>query len=278
MPSPSASGRSLGAAPSTLTLLLAIAAAGCGGKGVGGHCSDLAACGGNPVGVWQIDSVCEFNEPRQPLLTVPVPSAYSSPQTPALAGAAPSPTTSGDWCSGLIYLPPAAATSGTVGNVQFFAKPLAFVKGNVAFLADSSYTINVFGASPEVTHFSRSCLNAYGANPSCLDLQTGLNAQPLVNYVELTCAAGAENGCDCTYKLAETSGDIGVWAATGGTLVEYPNSGAKPQAVDFCVQDNNMTLSGRGGAHLSASSGRRTMSLTKCPDSGCPDDPNSGTL
>jgi hypothetical protein len=52
---------------------------------------------------------------------------------------------------------------------------------------NNTYSINIFCATPEVTHFTHSCLNAYGAAPTCKDLETGLNAQPLVNYVELSC-------------------------------------------------------------------------------------------
>jgi hypothetical protein len=252
-------------------LSLALLLAACGGKGVAGKCADIAACGGDPVGVWKIESMCEFNEASQPLLTVPIPSAISSPQTPALAGAPPSPTTTGDWCSGLVYLPPTAATNGTIGNVQFFAKPLQFVKGNIAFLADGSYSTNIFGASAELTHFTRGCLNAYGANPTCVDLQEGLNAQPLVNYVELTCSDGADNGCDCSYKLAETAGAIGTWRVEGSTLYQFGSRGEAPQQSDFCVAPDgqSMNFGGKAGTHLLASSGRRSMALSKCADPSC---------
>lgn len=255
--------------PLSLALALAGLTSACSGKGVAGKCADIAACGGDPVGVWKIDSMCEFNEASQPLLTVPIPSAISSPQTPALAGAPPSPTTSGDWCSGLVYLPPAAATNGTIGNVQFFARPLQFVKGNIAFLADGSYSTNIFGASPEKTHFTRSCLNAYGANPTCAELQEGLNAQPLVNYVELTCADGADSGCDCVYKLAETAGAVGTWRVDGTTMLQFPNRGDAAQQSDFCSDGQTMTMGGKAGTHLLASSGRRTMTMTKCADPSC---------
>jgi len=248
--------------------------AACGGKGVAGNCADINACGGNPIGLWKVESMCEFSEPSQPKLAVPIPSALSTPQSPSLAtDPAVNPNTSGDWCSGLVYLAPAAAAAanGTVGNVQFFAKPLEFVKGTIAFLDNGTYSTNIFGASPETTHFSRSCLNAYGANPSCADLQDGLNAQPLVNYVELVCGNGADNGCDCTYKLAETAGDVGVWRADGSTLLQFPGAGNAVQQTDFCISPDGMTMTagGKNGSHLLGSAGRRSMTLSKCADSTC---------
>ncbi|MES1173261.1 MAG: hypothetical protein ABUL62_02950 [Myxococcales bacterium] len=59
---------------------------------------------------------------------------------------------------------------------------------------------------------------------------------------------------------------------TGNQIVQYPESGAKPQVVDFCSNGSSMTLSGADGAHLNASPGRRSMLLSRGPDSGCPED------
>ena len=269
------------AAIALLSLLLGSA---CGGKGVAGDCPDIAACGGNPVGVWKVESACEFNEPGAPKLAVPIPSALSVPQSPTLATTPPpNTTTSGDWCSGLVYKAPIDATDSTVGNVSFFTLPLsvtnAYNINTIAFLDDGNgsktYSTSVFGASPEVTHFTRTCLNAYGANPTCSELQAGLRALTSVNYVNdsLLCSASADNGCDCAYTEVETSGDVGVWRVEGTSIIQFPGDGKPRQTTDFCVNGNTMTIGGKNGSHLLNSAGRRSMVLTKCSTPSCTDAP-----
>ena len=252
-----------------LGVVFALAAIGCGGKGVEGNCPDLAACGGDPMGKWLAQSVCEFREPNAPQLAVPTPPAYNVPQTPALAAAPPNPNVSGEWCSGLVYLPPSAQANGKLGGAAFYARPFASTTTSLSLLANQTYAYSTVGASNEVTHFTRTCLNAYGANPSCAELKAALDEQQFANIVDMNCYDGAEASCDCSYTVTESGGPSGVWRANGGTLTLFPDTGAPPQPADFCVQGSTLTMSGKNGAHLLAAPGRRSMVMKKCLDPMC---------
>ena len=251
---------------------ICLVATACGGKGVAGDCPDLPACGGNLVGSWQAQSVCEIRESAQPQLTVPTPPAVNVPQTPALASASPNPIVSGEWCSGLVFLPPSAQANGKLGGANFYQKPFASTITTLIFSGDQlsgAYNYATTGESRETTHFPRVCLDAYGYSPTCTELTEALGGQQFANYQEMNCTEASDNGCDCSYKAIESGGPSGVWRAEGGTVVLFPDSGATPQPADYCVSGSALTMSGRNGAHLLASSGRRSMVMRKCPDSGC---------
>ncbi len=263
--------------------VLFTSALGCSGKGVAGQCADLPACGGDPSGTWQIQNECEFDVPQQPTSISPVASAYTTPQTPALAPPPGSPTNSGEWCSGLVYLPATSATANQLAGVAFYPAPLEFNQGNVNFTASDDpaqqlfqFTIGVKSAV-QTTHFTPACLQAYGANPSCDDLTAGLLAQGTsVNYQNPSCSTASDGGCDCTYNLADTNGDSGQWRIIGNSIYTFNSpSGHPAQAMDYCVNGNTMTLSGKDGSHLLGSAGIRTMTLTKCDSGVCGD--SSGT-
>jgi hypothetical protein len=251
---------------------------GCSGKGVAGKCADVPACGGDPSGLWEVQSECQFDVPKVPV-TSGIPSAYTTPQSPDLASPPPAATTSGDWCSGLVYYAPSAANGGTIGGIQFYPAPLDFRHGTVNFTpgADAStqlyqFTIQI-ATVPQLTHFTPTCLQAHGANPTCDELTAGLAAQTLPNYQNVACKAASDNGCDCTYDLGDTTGDSGSWQIVGNSIYMFNSpSGNPPQVADYCVNGNTMTLSGKDGSHLIGSAGIRSMVLTKCADASCGSD------
>jgi len=245
-------------------LCAVLAVSGCSGKGVAGSCKDIAACGGDPTGTWTIGNVCQFDVTSPPLLMSPTAPGYLTPQTPALADPAPNPTTAGDWCSGLIYLPPPAAGMGSpVAGIQFWPAPLAFSGGSVAFEADHNYTVITTLDAAQTTHFSQACLQAYGAKPSCAELTTGLQTVSNPNYQNLECRDASDGGCDCDYTLEGTGSDSGTWAVKGNQIIEYSSSSGKPpQAVDFCVDGSTLTLGGANGASL-GTAGLRSLTATK---------------
>jgi hypothetical protein len=167
----------------------------------------------------------------------------------------------------------------TIGGVAFYPAPLEFLQGNVTFTASDDpakqffqFTIAV-ASREQLTHFSPACLQAYGANPTCDDLTAGLLAQgTAVNYQHPQCTTASDQGCDCTYTLADTSGDSGNWRIIGNTIYTFNHpSRNPPEAMDYCVNGNTMTLSGKDGSHLIGSAGVRSMVLTKCDASGCGD-------
>jgi len=264
---------------SAAALVLAVSSLACSGKGVAGNCPDLPACGGDPSGTWQIQSECQFDVPQQPSSLSPIASAYTTPQTPALAPPPASATNSGEWCSGLVYLPPSASSSNALGGIAFYTAPLDFSQGDVTFTpADDpakqifQFTIGV-KSQLQSTHFTPACLQAYGANPSCDDLTAALLAQGTsVNYQNPSCTTAPDNGCDCTYYLADTNGDSGQWRIIGNTIYTFNSpSGHPAQAMDYCVSGNTMTLSGKDGSHLLGSPGIRSMKLIKCDSGACGD-------
>jgi hypothetical protein len=186
-----------------------------------------------------------------------------------LAGAPPNPNVSGEWCSGLVFLPPSAQANGKLGGANFYQKPFASIITTLIFSANQAYNFATTGASDETTHFPRVCLNAYGYSPTCAELTDALGGQQFANYQNMHCIDTSDGGCDCSYTAIESGGPSGVWRSEGGTVVLFPDSGAPPQPADYCVSGDSLTMSGKNGAHLLASSGRRSMVMRKCPDSGC---------
>ena len=80
----------------TVSLLLA----GCKGPGAAGGCPVVGDCGGDPVGVWQVDpaSICNFPVIARPAQNYATPP-YFEPET----GATPPAVTSGSWCWDLTF-------------------------------------------------------------------------------------------------------------------------------------------------------------------------------
>jgi hypothetical protein len=268
---------------------LALALAACG-KGTGGSCADIDACGGtkaNLLGDWTINTVCQYEVPEPYLLMSPISPQLTTPQTPAYAPPPPPTTTSGDWCSGLIYRPDViAGTTSNVESIQFYHAPLLFTKGNATFTHDDKlgdrFAVIITLERTQTTHFTRSCLDAYGAHPACKDLSMGLTTAPNPNYQPppdpstgmpmdvIPCVPTADDGCDCSYTLEGTGSENGTFQLDGGntgtTIFEFgDNSGKPPQLVDFCMPDNNtLTLGGFNGAAL-GTLGIRSMELTRAP-------------
>lgn len=272
------SGVSAGKSAAFAALLASLAA--CSGKGVAGNCTDYPACGGDPSGTWQIQTECQFDVYQPATAPSPIASAYTVPQTPALATPAPSTAlSSGEWCSGLVYLPATSADANQLAGVAFYPAPLEFHSGFVTFTPSDDPAQQLFQftiavkSKPQLTHFAPACLQAYGANPSCDDITAGLIAQGTsVNYQNASCATASDGGCDCSYNLADTNGDSGQWRLIGNTIYAFNSpSGHPAQAMDYCVNGNTMTLSGKDGSHLLGSAGIRTMTLTKCDSGACGD-------
>jgi hypothetical protein len=248
-------------------LLLVIAAASvsaCQGKGVGGSCADVAGCGGNLVGKWQVNGFCQY-EVDPPSSTNTLPAGYTTPQTPTLAS--PMPTTNtGDWCQGLVVIP---ADGGAMATAGFFQPPSNFMTGTLDFEDDGTYQFMLTGIANTVAHFSLACIAAHGAAISCTALATDLNAVPNVNYTNVRCSNASDGGCDCSLSLGDSGFDHGTWALDSTKTVVYEtstNAGKGPQAASFCVdQDNNtLTLSGYDGATLiGGPAGLRTLTASR---------------
>jgi hypothetical protein len=285
--------------PSLVLALGAIATAGCG-QGAKGGCPALPACGGNPVGTWSLandSDSCQF-QPVRPAQTVDV-TAFTglTPPLPAtIAPPQPNPvvaqqTTSGDWCSSLVYVED--PTPGVTNAVLWHDAP-KLTAANITFGADFSYLSTLtFSTDPKTddlpvtrntTHFAPRCLLANGAtSPTCDKLTTALTAfyapqnpsavEPAA-FSQISCTGdAATTGCDCSYIFTVAVSDQGMWAVNGDTLLQdsegflYNGAAVDSQAPSttlessFCAEKSSLQLSGARGGSLFGVLGLRTMEL-----------------
>ena len=206
----------------------------------------------------------------------------------------PQPTTSGSWCSGLVYTPPAMATpDGSVMNVTLWHEPAAFTSGTMSFTADHKYEATLVLSTQSSTHFRASCLQSNGFAPTCVQLQRQLtafyanaaklkNGQPAYRAPKgvdpsagIQCIEMDDNGCRCNYTYQVEVSDKGAWATSGSFISltneiyayngvrNVPNAPTLPSVATFCASGNSLSLSGNGGSSLSGVVGLRTMSLRK---------------
>jgi hypothetical protein len=247
-----------------------IATAGCTSQGMTAGCKELATCGGNPVGMWNVGSICEADP--QPSYMVPqaTPDQVAA-QNPNLTPAQTS-SASGDWCYGLIYLPDSLAMgSPPLVALSLWHQAAPFAGGGVNFHHNpppvgDTYDVNLAFYIRDTAHFAQRCLQAYGATPKCSELQASMvqffNNSP--NYGDPVCTdASNGDGCDCNYKFSSVGGDFGNWVVEQTSpprLVLFSNSGGVFTGT-FCVTGNSMQLSGFEGQGLFGQSGLHEMLL-----------------
>jgi len=283
--------RSITAGLLALLPLALLAISGCSGKGAEGSCGATATCGGDPTGTWTVAGACQFHA-DQPYQDVSLVEEMQAPLTPSLAPPQEEATTTGSWCSQLVFLPPNSTTPG-VKDVTLWHDAPALTTGTVEFDASGSYSTTLNFATVSTTHFAPACLQSAGANPSCDDLAQGLTTfyvnsamargvtggpTPTPGFEAIQCLAASDQGCDCYYDYKVVLTDQGTWAkgdniiTEANTLYLYNGQAVKSQAptgpmeASFCQSgDQQLTLSGYAGTSLSAAVGLRTLSLQKSP-------------
>jgi len=269
------------------------AASGCGGGGSEGGCGSTASCGGDLTGQWQVGGVCQYM-PSQPDQPLSFPEYTAQPQDPMVSPPQPQPTTSGSWCSGLVYSPPATKTpDGTVMNVTLWHEPAAFTSGTMSFTPDHKYQATLVFSTQSSTHFAPSCLQSNGFAPTCAQLQRQLtkfyadsamqrNGQPAYRAPKrvdpaagIQCIDMDDGGCRCDYTYQIEVGDNGAWATSGSFVsltnekyayngvLNAPNAPTLPTLATYCANGGSLALSGNAGSSLSGVVGLRTMSLRK---------------
>jgi len=280
-----------------LGLAFGCSLSGCG-TGAKGECPGLGSCGGDPSGNWKIANVCQYG-PVRPSQPTDI-GEFLSGAAPTLAPPQPNPvlpvqTTSGDWCSSLVY-----PSDGTITNAALWHDPPILVDGAVGFMAaDHSYTATYTFSTPvgpgdplapgalNSTHFAPACLVANGGKsmtdpalpPTCAELATALTkyyaAQPVPAFNDIQCAVTTDGGCDCSYIFRLVVADTGSWSVSGSTLLEtsslitFNGQEAKTQApartleASFCAQPGAMLqLTGKDGSSLNGLLGLRSLSFT----------------
>jgi hypothetical protein len=279
----------------TITVLATIAAvaAGCGGGGTEGGCGDTASCGGDPTGTWKVDGVCQY-QPPVPDQPISLPEYTSGKVDPMLTPPQPQPTTSGSWCSGLIFVPPnPQAPGGSIKTVNLWHDPVNFTSGTKTLSQDHKYQSNLVFSTQSTTYFPTSCLQANGFNPTCAQLQSALTTYYVGAAMQakvqsaytapagvdpaagIQCVPTTDEGCNCHYTYQLEVADSGAWATSDGLLSEtsasYTYNGVLnqtdqptvPVVANYCASGNHLTLSGNAGTSLSGVVGLRTLSLRK---------------
>jgi hypothetical protein len=266
-----------------LTLLAAqavslLSAAGCGGSaGAQDGCPELPTCGGDPTGSWQVRAVggsCQYLPPVTYSVPVLPPPATMLQQTPTPQTAPKSP---GDDCFSLVYEPNVLPNSS--GPIQLVALPHqqgTVRNGPVNLLPDHEYNVAVQTVSYTTVHFSRACLTAYGANPSCDDLAKALPefaTEPNYQFSEtgaattdpFVCIVGSPDGCDCTYPYESTAADVGTWRVTGNILYFLSEQNVTEPITEttYCSDPvaKTLTITGRDGQSLFSVKGLRSFTF-----------------
>lgn len=277
----------------TLASLFAAALAGglfgCAGKGAEGSCGIAGDCGdGNPqalVGTYTLTQACQFSASNlyQPMNLT---EQLQQPQNPSLAPLQPQPTTTGDWCSMLVY------NAMGVQSVNLWHDAPQLVGGGTLKLDNTGgaqkYSVAVkFETPKETTHFSATCLTYSGQNPTCAQLQTSLNdfydrAAMQSNppnpraFTDLTCATAANgDGCDCSYVYQVILTDEGAWDADPAFIIQssgtYRYNGiqvssqapTRQMVSTYCQDGNTLTMTGYLGATFEDAVGVRSVAFTK---------------
>jgi hypothetical protein len=260
----------------------AAASTSCSAPGAEQGCPPPPACGGNIVGTWTFaDNGCYALLPSayKPIALYP---QQTTPQTPSLSKPSGSSTTSGSWCSDLLYLPASPGMPrGQVMYVNLYANPAPLTGAQLTFRSDHTYSLGVtFGsvtdageplapAGLNTTHFTPECIQAFGANPTCADLAAAIfefyiEPPPISN---IQCTLASDQGCDCSYDYENPVVDNGQWATPpGGTLLyEYSDYAQQPYPVSYCVTGSGasakLTLTGYQGHNLTNIGGLRTIVL-----------------
>jgi hypothetical protein len=248
-----------------LALALAIGAAACGGKGTEGTCGTYPACGGDPMGNWTLSTGCQ-NLIVMPYQQPSLPDQLMQPQTATQAPPQPMVTTSGDWCSQLVY-EPATDPSMPVRSVVLWHGPPTVHDGYLHMRADGTYAAQIQFITLEHTFFASTCLTRYNAvAPTCeklgTDLATYEQTQPGFMFDQpMTCTGDPSVGCDCSYHYQVQSGEMGTWAvdpANSGSIVFSSTNRSEPQSASFCQTGDTLQLSGNDGTNLFSAAGVRS--------------------
>ncbi|MDB4979362.1 MAG: hypothetical protein JWM82_114 [Myxococcales bacterium] len=263
-----------------LVALGSIGFVGCGGKGTAGTCSTYGACGADAKGVsgnWRLVAGCA-NLIVSPYQEPSLPEQLQQPQTLTQAPPQPQPTTSGDWCSQLVY-EPSTSPSMAVRGVVLWHGPPSVSDGYLNQAADptdgtrGTYSAQIQFRTHETTYFANACLTRFErVAPSCAKFGTDLEAyfasQPGFKFdpATPTCTGDSAVGCTCRYDYQVQAGEMGTWQidpASSTTIVYAGTSRTEPQSASFCQQGDTLELSGLDGTSLFNAAGVRSAKLQR---------------
>ena len=215
-----------------------------------------------------------------------------------------------DWCV-LLVTGPGAGQDIEVAEPRFYygEGPIGFA--TLKFQADGHFSSGITRTGTFVLDFPAYCIRAFGATDGVLD-PTDPNS-PVVNvckrlevpvrmrgtntgaYQNTVCdpntadlraqygldGPGDPNGCLCRFDLDETGGPAGTYVKENeNTILDFPDAVGSnyPQRTTYCLQGDNLKLTGADGAYLFYQKGLRTLDLvrtcqdnTECVSGNCGD-------
>jgi hypothetical protein len=254
-----------------VVVLLVGLIAGCGGKGTEGSCGTYAGCGGTPNGKWTLTDGCQ-NLVVMPYQMPSLPEQLAQPQTTTMAPPQPMPTTSGDWCSQLLYQP-SIDPSMPVKGVVLWHGPPSVHDGYLNVNDDGTYSAQIQFITPEHTFFDNACLTRYERKaPDCKKLGEDLamfeQTQPGFKFGDLSmvCQGDSSVGCDCYYSYQVQGMEQGTWSVPAdrpSSIVFASVNSTEPQAASFCQNGDSLELSGENGTILFGALGVRSGAYTR---------------
>jgi hypothetical protein len=256
-----------------VVLLLAGLAAGCGGRGTEGTCTTYEGCGGEPIGKWTLDTGCQ-NLVVTPYQVPSLPEQLAQPQTATQAPPQPMPTTSGDWCSQLIYQPSIDPSMPVKGVVLWHGPPT--VQDGYLYVNDNgTYSGQIQFLTPEHTFFANACLTRYERTaPTCEKLGRDIaefeKTQPGFKFGDpsMVCTGDSSVGCDCYYQYQVQAMQQGTWSvdpARPSWITFASIASTEPQTATFCQTGDTLQLSGNDGTILFGALGVRSGSFKRMP-------------
>jgi hypothetical protein len=209
-------------------------------------CRSAAPCGGDPSGHWDTGAAGAAN-------------ANGTCVSPVLRA--------GDACHDLYYFPASSSPAGLIKVTLPSPRMTAVTHADWKLEPDQSYHIELALGGEGALELSPACLTAYGANPTCTELQSQLQqfvaAEPEIS--QLACSATPDGGCGCTWTFELLSADVGNWRTTGQVLSFDSSITETTAAFDFCAAGDSLTVTWVPGSQFLPSSalGLRTLSLKR---------------
>jgi len=245
------------------------------------HCDDLDTCGGSVM----TNGAQDFNndgpvetewhasagdECQDPLHTPPLQNTLIT-QPPHLANEAPPERSSMDWCSNLVI-----RGDRTIKRVNLWFPQIPLRDAKLTYSAasdaatDGKYQIQFKYFKQMRADFSAQCMTAQGVVMGCTEfshaMATVLQTEPNIDSV--VCDDGPQGGCTCIYNMLLVTSVSGPWRRDGDLITHYDELGSAPAESDYCVNGNQLDLTGHDRTWVFNETGLRTLQLVRstCED------------
>lgn len=221
---------------------------------------ELDACGGDLSGTWSVlVDTCEDQTylPYTELTFYDQPVDFAREDPPERTGA--------DWCADLRYMPSGIQSI----NLNLLEPWIPVTSATITYTPEEgSTTRGTYEGSLSVSgqftqYFSRACLTAHGANPTCDELTAALNdrLENSSGFGSFSCTDGDDFGCDCSYDRFSVPALLGSWSTRNGVVTHFDSFGKLPSQADYCANGDTLQLSGHNRQFLWDHTGLRELVL-----------------